>query len=108
MKEYSEWFDNWESVKSNFGKGVPDKEPNHVYAWYDDLYGYSGQAVVAYYKDRHFYLVTGSHCSCYGLEDQWEPEEYTPSLFKKMLEREKYSLYNTKPKLLELFEAAKG
>lgn len=27
--------------------------------------------------DGHLYEVHGSHCSCYGLEDQWEPEIVT-------------------------------
>jgi hypothetical protein len=26
-------------------------------------------------KNGILYEVSGSHCSCYGLEDQWEPEE---------------------------------
>ena len=25
-------------------------------------------------EDEKFYEVTGSHCSCYGLEGQWDPE----------------------------------
>jgi hypothetical protein len=36
---------------------------------------YSGNAFVLYRKDGKFYEVNGSHCSCYGLEDQWKPEE---------------------------------
>ena len=26
-------------------------------------------------KDGKLYEVNGSHCSCYGLEEQWKPEE---------------------------------
>lgn len=36
---------------------------------------YSGSAFVIYEKDGKLYEVHGSHCSCYGLEDQWSPEE---------------------------------
>ena len=36
---------------------------------------YSGDAWVLFEKDGELYEVNGSHCSCYGLEGQWEPEE---------------------------------
>ena len=36
---------------------------------------YSGDAWVLFEKDGILYEVHGSHCSCYGLEGQWEPEE---------------------------------
>lgn len=39
--------------------------------------GYSGDAFVLFEKDGKLYEVNGSHCSCYGLEGQWEPEETT-------------------------------
>jgi hypothetical protein len=38
---------------------------------------YEGYAFVLYEKDGEFYEVNGSHCSCYGLEGQWSPEETT-------------------------------
>ncbi|MDX0007791.1 hypothetical protein GOB40_13720 [Sinorhizobium meliloti] len=36
---------------------------------------YSGEAFVLFRKDGKLFEVNGSHCSCYGLEGQWEPEE---------------------------------
>lgn len=36
---------------------------------------YSGDAWVLFEKDGKLYEVNGGHCSCYGLEGQWEPEE---------------------------------
>jgi hypothetical protein len=43
-------------------------------AWYG--YGsYDGAAFVLFSRGRKLYEVNGSHCSCYGLEDQWSPEE---------------------------------
>lgn len=36
---------------------------------------YSGDAFVLFRKDGKYFEVNGGHCSCYGLEDQWEPEE---------------------------------
>jgi len=38
---------------------------------------YDGDAVVIYERDGTLYEVHGSHCSCYGLEGQWEPEATT-------------------------------
>lgn len=35
---------------------------------------YEGDAFVLYIKDDQIYEVNGSHCSCYGLEDQWDPD----------------------------------
>lgn len=43
-------------------------------AWYG--YGdYCGSSFVLFIKDGKLYEVNGSHCSCYGLEGQWSPEE---------------------------------
>lgn len=39
--------------------------------------GYEGSAFVLFRKDGKLYEVNGGHCSCYGLEGQWEPEETT-------------------------------
>lgn len=36
---------------------------------------YEGYAFVLFERDGKLYEVNGSHCSCYGLEGQWEPEE---------------------------------
>jgi hypothetical protein len=47
---------------------------NVLYADYD-CPPYEGYAYVVFEKDGKLYEVSGSHCSCYGLEDQWEPEE---------------------------------
>lgn len=47
-----------------------------LYATYD-CGGYEGDAHVIFRKDDKLYEVNGSHCSCYGLEGQWKPEETT-------------------------------
>ena len=36
---------------------------------------YSGSAYVLFERDGKLFEVHGGHCSCYGLEGQWEPEE---------------------------------
>lgn len=38
---------------------------------------YNGDAFVLFTRNGKLYEVNGSHCSCYGLEGQWEPEETT-------------------------------
>lgn len=39
--------------------------------------GCDGSAFVLFRRDGQLYEVNGSHCSCYGLEGQWEPEPTT-------------------------------
>ena len=47
-----------------------------LYAGYD-CYRYEGQAFVLFRERGKLYEVNASHCSCYGLEDGWRPEETT-------------------------------
>ncbi len=44
---------------------------------YYDYSNYSGEAFVLYKNrnDGKLYEVNASHCSCFGLEKQWKPEE---------------------------------
>jgi len=37
--------------------------------------GWEGYAFVLFERNGQLYEVNGSHCSCYGLEGQWSPEE---------------------------------
>jgi hypothetical protein len=43
-------------------------------AWYQ-YEDYSGRSLVIYKQNGKLFEVNGSHCSCNGLEGQWEPEE---------------------------------
>lgn len=36
---------------------------------------YSGEAFVLFISNNQLYEVNASHCSCYGVEGQWEPEK---------------------------------
>lgn len=47
---------------------------NILFAHYEGC-SYDGYAFVLFEKEGKLYEVNGSHCSCYGLEDQWIPEE---------------------------------
>lgn len=60
-------------------RAVPEGFPTEeeiLYAGYETP-SYEGYALVIYERDGKLYEVTGSHCSCYGLEGQWTPEETT-------------------------------
>lgn len=50
------------------------KDEEVLIGWYG--YGsYCGSANVLFQRDGKLYEVSGSHCSCYGLEGQWAPAE---------------------------------
>lgn len=75
MRRYFQEFTDVESVRTQFAipeEAVSDAEI--LIAWYG--YGsYCGSAYVLFQRDGRLYEVTGSHCSCYGLEGQWDPDE---------------------------------
>jgi hypothetical protein len=47
---------------------------NILFASYG-LYSYEGYAFVLFEREGKLYEVNGYHCSCYGLEQQFEPQE---------------------------------
>jgi hypothetical protein len=47
---------------------------------------YEGSAFVLYVKNEQLFEVHGSHCSCYGLEQQWSPEP----TFKAALQKQEH------------------
>lgn len=47
---------------------------NILFAWYGHG-SYDGSAFVLFNRGTQLYEVNGGHCSCYGLEGQWDPEE---------------------------------
>jgi hypothetical protein len=57
-------------------EGVVPNEGGILFASYGGAC-YEGDAVVIFQKNGKLYEVHGSHCSCYGLEGQWRPEETT-------------------------------
>lgn len=104
MKVY-DGFADWEDVVNQFtGRWGSDeileenkahyKEPSEVVlAVYEtDNNWPGGAAFVVFRRGRKWYLVTGSHCSCYGLEESgFQPEEFaTKTLFKQWLENVNY------------------
>jgi hypothetical protein len=86
MERYFGHWSNYESMINDFferdyitkaRKPLPPEFPSEDEILFASYGGgmYEGDAVVLYRKDGKLYEVQGSHCSCYGLENQWEPEE---------------------------------
>lgn len=65
-------FEDWKDVLSAFETTASDKIVP-LYACYNQQ-DYEGSAFVLFLEDEKLYGVYGSHCSCMGLEDQWDPE----------------------------------
>lgn len=82
---YQNLFESWDDVQLEFGMEEP--EPDQVILATYEYEDYSGTADVIYRDGDKYYWVRGSHCSCNGLEGQWEPEEYTKELLIKSLEK---------------------
>lgn len=72
MGIFLEDFDCKEDVFGAFE--VEDSGENILFAWYG-AGSYDGSAFVLFERDGRLYEVNGGHCSCFGLEDQWDPEE---------------------------------
>lgn len=77
---YIEGFEDWHDVLCNFSQGwgtehtLPEYENViPVFAIYEHE-SYEGSAVVAFVQNEELKIVYGSHCSCMGLEGQWDPE----------------------------------
>jgi hypothetical protein len=72
---FKEDFKNIEDIKRNFEITDDDlKGVKILFAWYG-YESYEGSAFILFKKDGKLYEVNGGHCSCYGLEGQWKPEE---------------------------------
>jgi len=91
IKQTSVYLHNWstkQDVICDFEQiyGNREDELKRVSPKYEDInilfasYGtdnYSGDAFVLYEREGKLYEVNGGHCSCYGLEGQFDPYETT-------------------------------
>lgn len=70
-------FDDFDDMMQSF-KVDPTElkltDKNILLASYDTE-GYEGHAFVLFKRGKKLYEVHGSHCSCDGLEHQWDEEE---------------------------------
>jgi hypothetical protein len=90
-------FSSKEDVCREFS--IPDFDGEVLVASYEFEY-YEGSADVLFIRDGKFYYVSGSHCSCYGLEDQWSPEEVTVEQVEHMTEHG-YGFWKRNPWIAE-------
>lgn len=75
MSKFMGWFSSVKDVEQEFSLGENSlSNVNMLFAWYGGG-DYDGSAFVLFEEDGKLYEAGGSHCSCYGLEGQWEPEE---------------------------------
>ena len=76
---------SWEDKKVRMNDAIKRYEDiNVLFASYGED-NYSGDAFVLFERDGKLFEVNGSHCSCYGLEGQFEPEETNLEYFEKVL-----------------------
>lgn len=82
-------FKDWQDVANNFTDGVYEwsdakeqakalidiPEPEEVLLAINHYESYSGSAWIVYRIGEEYFEVHGGHCSCYGFEGQWEPED---------------------------------
>jgi glucuronate isomerase len=85
MSRYQGMFSSWADVQEQFG--THDKEPTEVILAAYDEEGYDGSALVIFRRGRRYFTNYGSHCSCHGLEGQWDPIQTTKRELKKFYRR---------------------
>ena len=90
MDVYQDIFENWSDVQREFDTDAA--EPYKVLFARYSYEDYSGDADVAWQnEDGSIGYVSGGHCSCYGLEGQWDPEIYSVETARGMIERSKWA-----------------
>lgn len=72
-----EFKDENDIIESFILRGEDLENANILFAYYEYIDSYNAESFVLFEKDEKLYEVNASHCSCYGLEGQWEPEETT-------------------------------
>lgn len=83
------FLNNWSNSTDVFRDfDIPvDPEVNILFASYG-YKNYSGDAFVLFSMEGKLYEAGGSHCSCYGLEGQWSPEEVVLKELQTRLEND--------------------
>jgi len=77
-------FKSKEDIENEYNTKLSD-DIEILLAWYG--YGdYCGSSFVLYRQNGKLYEVNGNHCSCNGLEGQWEAEETSIETLEKVLD----------------------
>ena len=76
------WLADWEEtgfegMKIDFEIKGDEYDDINVIVGYYNYEDYEGDAMVIFEHKDKLFTVEGGHCSCYGLEGQWNPDEIT-------------------------------
>ena len=85
-KYLNDWGDK-QDILSNFEITEEELDGANVLLASYECYFYEGDAFVLLEKDGVLYEVNGSHCSCYGLEKQWNLEPTNVDSLRHRLEK---------------------
>lgn len=69
------------------------KNKHFVYAYYS-CGDYSGDAYLLFIENDKLYEVDAGHCSCYGLEEQFNPEEVPIEVLYYRIENNKWNSHH--------------
>lgn len=89
MGKYYGIFTCRKDVEKEFQVELPE-DLEILYAHYD-YEDYSGAAFVLCKQNGILYDVYGSHCSCYGLEDQWDIKPTSVDFLLSQIEKGYYT-----------------
>lgn len=78
-------FENTSDIESEYDLAEGSLSNIFVLLAYYDYIDYSGESFVLFEKDNKLFEVNGGHCSCHGLEGQWDPEETSISELRHRL-----------------------
>jgi hypothetical protein len=98
---YFGMFHSYEDVCSEFQISSIDGVVLFAAYEYED---YSGDAVVIFMKDGKLFHVDAGHCSCFGLEQQWSPEEMPVEALRHIVMKGSGVLHEFRDGLVRLLE----
>ena len=78
-------FENSEDVFREYEVSAEDRKNVRVLVAYYTYEDYEGVSYVLFERDGKLYEVEGGHCSCHGLEGQWD--EATETNYETILHR---------------------
>lgn len=94
MTIYLDDFETWKDIQQQFCTTY--EKPDEVYIAQYRYEDYSGHSEIYFRNNGKYYYNQASHCSCYGLENQFDPEEFdTIELYIEWLQRKIETDYYT-------------
>lgn len=86
MSIYLDLFDSKDDVIREFQITESDLDNVDIIIASYSYESYDGNSFVLFEKSGELFEVIGGHCSCYGLEGQWEPQSTSKDALKRMIE----------------------